>query len=79
MNELQKKVESMRQASADRAAENRKRMPVVASVVDDFRGVFGDVKVIHAKENGIEMGRPGEDGIRVCDTVIGSMNLRMKK
>ena len=40
------------------AEDNRKRMPWVASMVDEFRKHFGqDVKVLYAKENGIEVGR----------------------
>lgn len=39
------------------AEDNRKRMPWVASIVDEFRKHFGqDVKVLYAKENGIEVG-----------------------
>jgi len=30
--------------------ENRKRMPVTASIVDDFKKLFGEVKVISTTE-----------------------------
>ena len=30
--------------------ENRKAMPVTASIVDDFKKLFGDVKVIATTE-----------------------------
>jgi hypothetical protein len=34
-------------------------MPTIARVVDEIRDVFGeDVKVLYAKENGFELGRP---------------------
>lgn len=40
------------------AEDNRKRMPWVASIVDECRKHFGEgVKVIYAKENGIEVGK----------------------
>lgn len=40
------------------AEDNRKRMPWVASIVDECRKHFGEgVKVLYAKENGIEVGK----------------------
>lgn len=41
---------------------NRERMPNVARMVDDFRAVFGDVKVVYAhdKETGVEVGKPSD-------------------
>ena len=33
-------------------ASNRSAMPTVASIVDEFRGAFPDLKVIYAAENG---------------------------
>ena len=47
-------------------------MPVVASVVDEFKSVFGEdqVTVTHAKENGVEMGKKGPEGIKISETVI---------
>lgn len=41
------------------AESNRAKMPWVASIVDECRKHFGDgVKVLYAKENGIELGTP---------------------
>lgn len=44
----------------DKRRSNRERMPNVAKMVDDFRAVFGDVKVIWAvdHETGVEVGNP---------------------
>lgn len=36
---------------------NRQQFPTVARVVDQFRSVFGPVKVFHATENGRTLGR----------------------
>ena len=41
----------------DARAENRKRMPLIAAGLDDFRRVFGDgVKLRYASEGGHELG-----------------------
>lgn len=58
MNMLQQ-VEAMAAKSRSKAEENRRRMPKTAEVVDTFRDAFGadSVRVIWAKENGIEVGR----------------------
>lgn len=45
------------------ADDNRRKMPTVAAFVDEVRAVFGDCKVVYAKENGIELGRRPERGI----------------
>lgn len=51
---------------------NRNAMPEIARVVDDFRAVFGDVKVTYAKEGGKELGKPdAEVGIPISEMVIG--------
>lgn len=44
-------------------SENRSKMPTVAAFVDAVRAEFGDVRVIYAKENGIELGTKPERGI----------------
>lgn len=50
---------------ADRAKDdarrerNRREMPGVAAIVDEFRAIFGaGVKVLHAEEGGREIGKP---------------------
>lgn len=40
--------------------ENRKRMPTVAKVYDQFKEAFGTVKVIYAKEGNYEIGEKHE-------------------
>lgn len=52
---------------ADRAKDdarrerNRREMPGVAAIVDDFRAAFGSgVKVLHATEGGREIGKTQE-------------------
>jgi hypothetical protein len=43
--------------SAKAKADNRARMPGTAAIVDALRAEFGpDVKVLHAKEGGREVG-----------------------
>lgn len=44
----------------EKRRSNRERMPNVAKMVDEFRAVFGDVKVIWAidHETGVEVGNP---------------------
>ncbi len=77
MNELQMKVEAMRQKSLAKAEENRRRMPSVTKFVDGIREIFGDgVRVTFASENGVEMGRRSDPGILLSDTVIGSMAIK---
>lgn len=42
--------------------QNRQTMPIVASLVDNFRDIFGqDLKVTYAKENGREVGKKDTD------------------
>lgn len=65
-------AEAKREAAKTKAEENRRRMPVVASVVDEFKSVFGDdqVTVTYAKEGWIEMGKKGQEGIKLSETVV---------
>ena len=46
------------------AEDNRKRFPETAKIVDEFRRVFGDVKVKWAVENGKSIGRVPADFAR---------------
>jgi hypothetical protein len=41
----------------DRAAQMRADFPQMAKVVDDYRAVFGDVRVKWLMENGKEVGK----------------------
>jgi hypothetical protein len=43
--------------------DNRKAMPNVAAIVDEFREEFGEITVTYAEENGIIKGKIGERGI----------------
>lgn len=73
-----KEAERIRLA-AERAAENRRRMPGVTAVVDEYREVFGDVRVVWAKEGGVEIGSKGPDGIKLSETLVGPWNTGTKK
>ena len=76
------KAEEMRQAEArEKAEENRKRMPTIAAWVDEARAIFGDdVKVLYASENGRTVGRLGEQGIKLSETVLnGSFAKKVKR
>ena len=90
MTDLFDRVEQMRQQdaakeaerirlAAERAAENRRRMPWVTAAVDQFREVFGDVRVVWAKEGGVEIGSKGPDGIKLSETLVGPWNTGTKK
>lgn len=49
-----------------RRQQMRDAMPGIAAIVDAFREAFGDVKVKHAKEGDMEVGKPQSfDGIDV--------------
>lgn len=74
-------AEAKREAAKNRAEENRRRMPVVASVVDEYKAVFGDdqVTVTYAKENGIEMGKKGPEGIKLSETGISGSFVKKGK
>ncbi len=37
--------------------DNRAAMPTVAAIVDEYRALFPDLKVIYASENGKELGQ----------------------
>lgn len=41
----------------------RRDFPQMAAVIDDYRRVFGEVKVRWVYENGKEMGKPGPEGV----------------
>lgn len=41
-----------------RREQMRRDFPGVASLVDEVRDEFGEVKVLHASENGREVGKP---------------------
>lgn len=50
---------------------NRETMPIIAGLVDNFREIFGDVKVTYAAENGRELGKQDkEPGLSVGDMVL---------
>lgn len=82
------KVDAMRQETAVReseraeaarqkAEENRRRMPEVSRIVDVFREISPDVKVVFASENGVTVGQPSPEGIRLSETsASGSLSAR---
>lgn len=49
------------------ANEHRAKFPLAAAFIDKVREVFGEAKLIHASENGNEIGRHDETGW-VCIT-----------
>lgn len=51
----------------------RDNMPTVASVAGEFKAVFSEVRLVFASENGHVLGKPGPDGVRMSDTVVGRM------
>lgn len=52
------------------AEDNRSKMPWCAAMVDEARKVFGEgVKVLWAKENGIELGTPPDPSKLVVPNV----------
>lgn len=53
----------------------RENLPTVAAVAARFRAEFGDVRLVHAVENGHEIGRSGPDGVKLSETVVGPMAL----
>lgn len=67
-------IESMRQQSTNRAAENRISMPTITRLVDSFRAEFPDVRVTYASENGIVKGTKFPDGVKMSETLIGAWN-----
>lgn len=50
-------------------AERRKAMPLCTDFIDEMRGAFPDLKILHAKENGIEWGEPQALGVPVSEMV----------
>jgi len=85
MTDLFSKVESMRQQAVDRdaervklaaqrAEENRRRMPTVAALVDAVKAVLPEATVAYASENGITMGKKLEGGIKLSETLVGPWN-----
>jgi hypothetical protein len=64
MNEAQQMLASLRDQAIDRREQNRRAFPGVAEIVDSLTAAFGPVKVLHAIENGKEIGKPQPfDGI----------------
>jgi hypothetical protein len=64
MNEAQQMLASLRDQAIDRREENRRAFPDTAEAVDRLSEIFGPVKVLHAIENGKEIGKPQPfDGI----------------
>ena len=62
-----------------RAAENRRRMPGVTAAVDQYRDVFGDVRVAWASEGGATIGSPSPAGVKLSETCINPSFTDWKK
>lgn len=57
----------------------KENLPVCSRVASAFADVFGEgVKMVFASENGYRFGKPGEGGISLSETVVGSMRERAK-
>jgi hypothetical protein len=67
----------------ERRRKNRETMPGTAAIVDELTAAFGQVKVLHAKEGGREIGKPlDESGWTDVDKLIryhDMHNTRMRK
>ncbi len=48
-------------------------MPACAAIAAEFKDVFGDVRLVYASEAGHVIGKPWQDGVKLSDTVVGSM------
>lgn len=57
----------------DVAERVRTELPTCAALAADCRQVFGEVRLVHAVENGHVLGRPGPDGVKLSETVVGPM------
>lgn len=70
MNESMQMLAAMKRQVASRREQHRRDFPDVALIVDELTAAFGPVKVLHASENGREVGKSQPfDGIDV-DKVI---------
>lgn len=47
----------------DTAADNRARFPESTKIIDEFKRVFGAVKVRYIEEGGATVGRQGSPGV----------------
>ena len=62
-----------------RAAENRRRMPGVTAAVDQYRDVFGDVRVAWASEGGATIGSPSPAGVKLSENLHQPVLHRLEK
>ena len=51
----------------------RDNMPIIAAKASEFKSAFGDVRLVFASENGQVIGKPGPDGVKLSETVVGRM------
>ena len=53
----------------------QENLPLVAGVVDRFASAFGrsNLTVVYASENGHVIGKPGSDGVKLSETVVGRL------
>lgn len=56
-----------------RAAWVRENLPGCTAVAEAFRAEFGEVRLVFAAEAGHVIGRPGPDGVKLSETVVGLM------
>lgn len=48
-------------------------LPDVAAFASAVRAEFGDVRLVFAAEAGHVIGKPGPDGVKLSETVVGRM------
>lgn len=48
-------------------------LPAVAAFASAVRAEFGDVRLVFAAEAGHVIGKPGPDGVKLSETVVGRM------
>jgi hypothetical protein len=64
-------------AAAKALAEKVKEcLPTCAAVAAEFRAAFPGTRMVFAEENGHTLGKRGPDGIKLSETLVGSMTKR---
>lgn len=59
----QRELDAIHNAVTAVSIANRQTMPQIAATVDQLKAVFGQVRVIHAREGGYELGREPPLGV----------------
>lgn len=70
-----KGFEVMSDEREKKAAWVKANLPTCAAVAASFKEAFCDVRMVYASENGHSIGQRGPDGVKLSETVVGSMAL----